>query len=241
MNRRRHAITAAVFGATMAMGCGGEDATAPTAVARGALVADAETDGQRTPTGWWLTLALRLRETGGVPVTVHSANIALLDGAGAVQLEQTVDKPVGGTNRLAPSEQLRTTVVPFEFTDGRPFPSGVRATVRYTDDNGHDGMSQVTAKVEPLPPFVTVFGVVRYGPTGMPIAGATVVVADGAHDGRTVTTDGNGYYSLAEVSGRMRVWFFALGMTGTSVDIAPRQDTRLDVDMLPPRRPPRPD
>ena len=69
-------------------------------------------------------LALSTSRDGGVPVTVHSATIALLDGTGAVQSERTVEKPLGGTNRLAPTQELMTPAVTFESADGRRTSNG---------------------------------------------------------------------------------------------------------------------
>jgi hypothetical protein len=181
-------------------------------------------------------LALRLRETGGVPVTVHSATIALLDGTGAVQSQQTVEKPLGGTNRLAPTQELMTPAVTFESADGSPYPSAVRVTVQFTDDNGHAGTSQGTVIAPGLPPLVTVFGIVYYAPNGVPLPGATVQIANGPHDGRVVTTDGNGYYSLGQVSGKMTLFVQAIGHAGIWVDVDATRDTRLDIAMFGPRR-----
>lgn len=226
-----------MLGAALAFGCGGKDSpTAPSSAARGALAASADTEGRREATGWSLTLVLRLRETGGVPVTVHSATIALIDVNGAVQSQQTVEKPLGGTNRLAPTQELMTPAVTFESADGSPYPLSVRVTVQYTDDNGQPGTAQGTVIAQGLPPLVTVFGIVYSGPNGVPIPGATVQIANGPHDGRVVTTDGNGYYSLGQVSGKMTLFVQAIGHVGIWVDVDATHDTRLDIAMFGPRR-----
>ena len=61
-------------------------------------------------------------------------------------------------------------------------------------------------------------------------------IANGPHDGRVVTTDGNGYYSLGQVSGKMTLFVQAIGHAGIWVDVDATRDTRLDIAMFGPRR-----
>ncbi len=80
-----------------------------------------------------------------------------------------------------------------------------------------------TATIALTAPVVTVAGVVLDDATSAPIGGATVSAA-----GRTSGTDGNGYYSLAGVSGAITVTATASGyVTGTAA-LSPATDTRQD-------------
>ena len=65
----------------------------------------------------------------------------------------------------------------------------------------------------------------------MPIPGVTVQIANGRRQ-----ADGNGYYLLGQVSGKMTLFVQAIGHTGIWVDVDATRDTRLDIAMFGRRR-----
>jgi hypothetical protein len=69
----------------------------------------------------------------------------------------------------------------------------------------------------PVVTLYTITGVVTVGISTTPIAGATVSIVDGPNAGKTTITDGNGRYTLAEVTfAGFSVLVTAPGYNGTS-------------------------
>lgn len=83
-------------------------------------------------------------------------------------------------------------------------------------------------------PQSTLAGVVTDTSTGRPIGGARVQVVDGPGSGRSSTTDGNGYYSIAGIThssftARATATNYALQDQGLTLN----RDTRLDFTLRP--------
>jgi hypothetical protein len=91
-----------------------------------------------------------------------------------------------------------------------------------------------TSTTTSVAPTATLAGVVTNQNTGQPIGGARVSVVDGPGRGRSSTTDGNGYYSIAGI----RHSSFTARATATNYSNHDRgltldRDTRLDFQLRP--------
>lgn len=86
----------------------------------------------------------------------------------------------------------------------------------------------------PAPTLATVHGVITDAHTSAPVVGASVTIRGGNYDGRRTTTDGNGYFSLPQVSGTFRLIGQRDGYNEGSRDVTMGPgDTRADFQMVP--------
>jgi hypothetical protein len=119
----------------------------------------------------------------------------------------------------------------------QPFPESLAVTVSFTDDSQATGTATGQA---PLPVLrtATIIGIVRNGVTRAPMGGVTVAVVGGPSNGRTTSTDGNGFYSLAPVDvGALQVSYASAGFTTVVRNFTIDGDARMDVDLTPPAAP----
>lgn len=83
-------------------------------------------------------------------------------------------------------------------------------------------------------PASTLAGVVTDANTGRPVGGARVAVVDGPGAGRSSTTDGNGYYSIAGIShSSFTARATATNYSNQDKGLTLSQDTRLDFTLRP--------
>lgn len=227
----------AVLPFVLAIACGGDTGgspTSPTPVTRGALaVVNVEASGaRRSDGGYEIAATLRLRETGGVAVTVASATIQFLDGGTAFG-QVVFDQPLGGTNRIAAGQELSSRRLVTTAWADRPFPTQVRVTVAYTDDHQVTGSATGQGDVPGLPGLGTLVGIVRHAATSVALGGVRVTIQGGVFASRSSTTDGNGFFSIPGLQGPLTV-SFALGGYATSTrDVMVNGDTRLDATLSP--------
>jgi len=80
-------------------------------------------------------------------------------------------------------------------------------------------------------PLFTVVGVVSEASGGAPIGGANVRINDGPYTGRSSSTDGNGYYSIAGVNGAISLIASKAGYDSTVRFLTLSSDTRFDMTM----------
>jgi outer membrane lipoprotein SlyB len=85
----------------------------------------------------------------------------------------------------------------------------------------------------PVPITATVAGVVTDANTRAAIGGMSVTVFGGTYGGRTTTTDGNGYYSIAGVAGTLTLSFAKPGYMLTTRTVTVNGDTRFDTAIAP--------
>lgn len=218
-------------------GSGGGTPTSPTTVARSAItIASITTNGTRTTAGFELTVTLRLRETGGQAATVNSALLQLLDAQGTAIAQVTFDNPLGGSNRIAPQQELSTRTLTATAGSDIQYPAAIRATVAFVDDGQTAGSATSTVPIQPLQ-TATVTGVVRNGVSNAPLTGATVSVTAGPSSGRTTTTDGNGFYSLPVDFGPINLRFDAPGFSPVVRAFTVSGNSTVDVNLTPPTAP----
>lgn len=91
-----------------------------------------------------------------------------------------------------------------------------------------------TSTTSTVQPVATLAGVVTNETTGQPIGGARVTVVDGPSRNRFATTDGNGYYSLSNITQTS----FTARATATNYSnqdkgLTLSRDTRLDFQLRP--------
>jgi hypothetical protein len=92
------------------------------------------------------------------------------------------------------------------------------------------------APAPPAPPPVvtaTVAGVVTNESTRAPVADAAVSVSGGAYNGRSSTTDGNGYYSIPDVAGTLTLIIRREGYNQATRSVTVSGDTRADLTLRP--------
>jgi hypothetical protein len=80
----------------------------------------------------------------------------------------------------------------------------------------------------------TLDGIVTDAATGATLSGVVVTVSDGAYFGHSARTNGDGYYSLTGVAGRLPLIFGLYGYLQTVRTVTLNRDTRVDVAMLRP-------
>ena len=90
-----------------------------------------------------------------------------------------------------------------------------------------------TPSPAPAPTF-SVAGVLSELLTNKAIAGATITITDGTYAGRSSATDGNGYYSIAGVSGTFFLRATRLGYDTIAREVTVGRDTRFDFAMASP-------
>src|SRR5205807_1806583 len=79
------------------------------------------------------------------------------------------------------------------------------------------------------PPKSTLFGVITQANSVSPVVSAVVSVLDGQNVGRSTTTDGNGYYSLGDLThGTFTLEAFKGGYTTTDKSVTLTNDLRFD-------------
>lgn len=105
-------------------------------------------------------------------------------------------------------------------------------TVSYTaGDTTLTASAKVSSEARPALVY-TLFGVLSDGTNGGPVFGATVILLGGTNDGRTTTTDGNGYYSIPGLfEGTFRIRFTAGGYEPLEQTIDFTGDARRDFSL----------
>jgi len=86
----------------------------------------------------------------------------------------------------------------------------------------------------------TVAGVLSEASGGAPIGGANVKINDGPYVGKSSSTDGNGYYSIAGVVGAITLFASKPGYESALRSLAVSRDTRFDLTMGRAAAPPQP-
>jgi hypothetical protein len=238
----RRALVLLISFVAVACGGGSSSPTSPTPSAstqRGLLtvVSVDATSARTNDGGFQVTTTLRLRETGGLAVTVNSVTVQFLDAAGTGAGQAVFNTPISdASNRIAANGELSTRQLTATAPAGSPFPASVRATVAFTDDRQATGSVAGQANVPALPALPalgTVAGVVTDHNTRVPVPNILVAVDGGPYTGRSSVTDGNGYYSISGVQGSVVLRSSGTGYITSSRGVTVNGDTRLDFTVQP--------
>jgi hypothetical protein len=177
-----------------------------------------------------------MTETGGrEAATVNSIVFTIGSGTADASPTSPIRIAAGGS---VPSGTININ----ESTAASASITAISVAVRYADATGRSSSVSSTASfVQPTTPPVaaptppqqvfTLAGVIsEAGRAGL--AGVTVTVSEGQYLGKSATTDGNGYFSIAGVRGVLRLLATKTGYVTTSqstIDV--NRDTRLDFTM----------
>jgi len=155
-----------LLGATVlvavAIGCGGGSSSSsssgtPTspAVAKASLAVTSLTvQGVRTLTGYQYTVAIAVKESGGVALTVSSADFTLTAGGasiGAVQIDNAFASKVAATG----SATSRSITISDDVV-GHPYATKIDARLSFADDNSNAGSTTSSVDIPALPAVPTV-------------------------------------------------------------------------------------
>ncbi len=229
--------------------CGNSSPAAPTppATASVTITSIAVAAEQQAPGGYTYRAVLQLREMNGVTATIVAADLTFFAGTTSLVTSHQ-EHPISDGSNICPangtisSRELMTA----DSDLSHSYATSVKVAVTFTDPLSHTGTATATADVPPPAtpppePTFTLAGVVSDESTGRAIRGASVSVVDGANAGRESSTDGNGYYSIPDLSrGGFTVRAIADRYESRDTGITFEADTRLDLKLRPINNPPPP-
>ena len=150
--------------------------------------------------------------------------------------QSQIQNPVGGTNRLAAGQELTTRTMTLTGSASQTFPDALSVAVSFTADSQRSGTASGQGAVPALR-MGTIIGIVRNGVTNAALPGVTVAVVGGPSNGRTTSTDGNGFYSLPVDFGGVNISYAMAGFTTVVRAFTVSGDGRMDVNLTPPAAP----
>jgi hypothetical protein len=217
-------ILAALFMSSCSGGSSSPTSPTPAPAAAGATLTVSNFTAVREGSG--LRMSLQINETSGrVGATVSSILFTLSNGATGTTVVN---------RRVAAGSSISEPSITINDSSGvTTTATSMTAAVTFNDDGGRAGSASGTAAITspPVIQLFTVAGVVTNDTTKAAIPGVLVSVDGGTYNGKSATTDGNGYYSIAGVEGGVVLRSSANGYTTSSRGVQVSGDTRLDFTM----------
>jgi len=182
-----------------------------------------------------------MTETGGR--TAASVNLIRFGLAANISANADPTSPI----RIAPGASVSSGVITInDTTSAAGTVTAVTLTVGWSDESGRPGSVSSAANVSQPPPepvarTFTLAGVIGDASTLRALRSAAVTARDSTNQSRTVTTDGNGYYSIAPLrEGAVSLTITASGYQSTTRSVTLSSDTSYEVLLLPSAAPPPP-
>ena len=184
---------------------------------------------------------VKLRESGGAAATVASIDLTFMSGSSAI-VTSHADKPISdaanvcAANSTVDSRELMT----MDDNPSHPAATSVVAKVTFTDGASMTSTATGSAEV-PVPspaPTFTLSGLVSEDAGSKAVAGVAIQIVNGSNAGKSTSTDGNGNYSLAGLSGgsfTVRASANSYDTTEQAVTVA--GNTKLDLKLHPTQSP----